>query len=123
MFVGDISGTIYDIDLISSRKSLALSGGLSDRVVDNTTEKNQLRLGTGFGLITDFVSRPDGLYVLNLDGDLYRIATLGVGGPPPATTPLAMSSAVPEPAGVALVGLISVLMSLRLPALRKRIEK
>jgi hypothetical protein len=46
-----IFGNLYDIDLIPNRKSLALSGGLLDKVVDNQAERNSMRkLGTGFGI-------------------------------------------------------------------------
>ena len=118
IFVGNASGELYDLNLSSTRKSLALSGGLLDKVVDNSAENNDIRMGIGFGIITDLVSRPNGLYVLNLDGDLYRIATLGIPGPPPASS--ITSSAVPEPSTVALFSLI-VVFCLNRPARRQRI--
>jgi hypothetical protein len=101
--VGNLSGELYDINLASTRKALALGGSLADKVVDNQAENEDLRLGTGFGLITDLISRPDGLYVLNLDGDLYRVATLGVPGPAMASS--LDSTAVPEPTGLLLVAM------------------
>jgi len=106
IFVGNASGELYDLNLSTTRKSLALSGGLLDKVVDNSAENNDIRMGIGFGTITDLVSRPNGLYVLNLDGDLYRIATLGIPGPPPASA--ITSSAVPEPSTIALFSMIAV---------------
>ncbi|HEV8604672.1 MAG TPA: PQQ-dependent sugar dehydrogenase [Tepidisphaeraceae bacterium] len=114
IFVGDyVTGSLYDLNLTSTRKSLALSGGLSDKVVDNTDTINDIRLGTGFGPITDLVSRPDGLYVLNLDGDLYRIATLGVLGPPPASGSMDLGSPVPEPGSLLLFAITGLIMGRR----------
>jgi glucose/arabinose dehydrogenase len=117
LFVGDIGGTIYNLNLTADRKALALSGSVGDRVIDNQAEKNSLRMGQGFGIITDLVSRPDGLYVLNLDGELFRIATAGTPGPT-----LASVSAVPEPAGIGSL-VIGSLLLLRRAARGKRIEE
>jgi len=66
----------------------------------------------GFGLITDLVSRSDGLYVMNLDGDVYRIATLGIPGPPTGA-PLT-ATAVPEPSCVGLLSIVMILVCNRL---------
>ena len=121
ILVGDyINGNLYDLNLTANRKNLLLSGGLTDKVVDNNAELNDIRLGSGFGPISDLVSRSDGLYVLNLDGDLYRIATLGIPGPPPASTLTATS--VPEPSIIALGALITV-FTLHRSARRQRFEK
>ncbi|HEV8379393.1 MAG TPA: PQQ-dependent sugar dehydrogenase [Tepidisphaeraceae bacterium] len=117
LFVGDLSGNLYDLNLSSTRRALALTGSLADKVVDNGAEDNDIILGTGFGIITDLVSRPDGLYVMSLDGDIYRIATLGVPGPPPAST--LTSTAVPEPSSIALLSLVAV-FGLHRPARRQR---
>jgi len=96
MFVGDfINGNLYDLPLSSNRKTLALSGGLLDKIVDNSSDSDLITLGTGFGFISDLVSRPDGMYVLTLDGNLYRVATLGLPGPPLAST--ISATPVPEP--------------------------
>jgi glucose/arabinose dehydrogenase len=110
IFVGDLSGNLYDLNLSSTRKALALTGSLADKTVDNSNEAEDITLGTGFGLITDLVSRPNGLYILSLDGDLWRIATLGVPGPAAASS--LDSSSVPEPSGLLLV-VISVIALLR----------
>lgn len=118
IFVGNISGEIYDLNLSATRKSLLLSGDLLDKVVDNSDENGDIRLGRGFGLITDLVSRPDGLYVMNLDGDIYRIATQGTSGPP-STSGLA-AIAVPEPSSVGLLALLVVFICHR-SAHRQRI--
>ncbi len=118
MFVGDANGDLFDINLSGNRKSLALSGGLADKVVDSGAENNLIRLGSNFGTITDLVSRPDGLYVLNLDGDIYRIATLGVLGPPPAST--ISTTPVPEPSTIAVLAIIAICGRHR-PTRRQRI--
>ena len=120
MLVGNLDGEIYDLKLSSTRKALALSGGLIDKVVDNFAENDSIRLGSGFGTITDLVSRPDGLYVLSIDGDLFRVATLGVPGPPLPTTLTATS--VPEPSVFAIGALVAI-FTLHRPARRQRLEK
>jgi hypothetical protein len=101
IIVGDLEGDLYDLNLPGRRNRLILPGGLSDKVVDSSAENNLIKLGSGFGTITDLVSRPDGLYVLSIDGDIYRIATLGIAGPPPASTIAA--TPVPEPSTVAIL--------------------
>jgi glucose/arabinose dehydrogenase len=67
LFVGDTNnGHLYHFDLSKDRKSLALSGSLSDKVADNQKELGQVILGTGFGQITDIDLSPDGyLYILS----------------------------------------------------------
>ena len=37
-------------------------------------EQSQILFGTGFGTVTDIVTGPGGMYVLSLDGTLYRIS-------------------------------------------------
>jgi glucose/arabinose dehydrogenase len=118
IFVGNISGDIYDLNLSATRKSLLLSGDLLDKVVDNSDENDEIRLGRGFGLITDLISRPDGLYVMNLDGDIYRIAAQGTPGPP--STSALTAIAVPEPSAVGLLALLMVFIYHR-SARRQRI--
>jgi aldose sugar dehydrogenase len=107
IIVGDLEGNLYDLNLGGKRLSLALSGNLADKVVDSSAENDAIRLGTGFGVITDLVSRPDGLYVVSLDGDIHRIATLGILGPPPASNITA--TPVPEPSTIALFSLAAIL--------------
>jgi aldose sugar dehydrogenase len=118
IFVGDLSGNLYNLNLAATRRSLEFTGSLLDKVIDNSAELSDLRLGTGFGLITDLVSRPDGLYILNLDGEIFRIATLGIPGPPMAA-PLT-STPVPEPSVVALFSVI-IVVGLHRPARRQRL--
>jgi len=106
IIVGDLEGDLYDLNLPGRRNRLILSGGLSDKVVDSSAENNLIKLGSGFGTITDLVSRPDGLYVLSIDGDIYRIATLGIAGPPPAST--ISATPVPEPSTVVGFALVAI---------------
>jgi glucose/arabinose dehydrogenase len=80
MFVGTArTGAILHFDLSFSRKSLALTGGLADTVADNTSnarlaEQDSIVFGIGFGTITDIITGPGGMYVLSLEGNLYRIS-------------------------------------------------
>jgi len=120
IFIGDLSGNLYNLNLSDRRTSLAFTGSLLDKVVDNDAELEDITLGTGFGLITDLVSRPDGLYILNLDGQLFRIATLGVPGP--AALDSVHASAVPEPSFIAVFAAV-VILSRHRPARRQRVEK
>lgn len=95
LFVGDFGlGNISRFDLNATRNALVLSGNLADRIADDDGEASLAVWGQGFGGITDIVSRPDGLYVLTLDGVLYRISQAGGGLG-------AHAAAVPEPAGIA----------------------
>jgi hypothetical protein len=90
--VGDVNlGQIYRFPLNGSRDAFdaaALPVNLQDLVADSATERNQLRLGQGFGGVTDLKIGPDGaLYVVGIGiGTIYRIAPSG-----PTTT----SSTVP----------------------------
>jgi len=106
IIVGDLEGDLYDLNLPGRRNRLILPGGLSDKVVDSSAENNLIKLGSGFGTITDLVSRPDGLYVLSIDGDIYRIATLGIAGPPPASK--ISATPVPEPSTVVGFALVAI---------------
>ena len=90
--VGDANlGQIYRFPLNGTRDAFdgtALPANLQDLVADSATERNQLRLGQGFGGVTDLKIGPDGaLYVVSIGiGTIYRIAPTG-----PTTT----SSTVP----------------------------
>jgi hypothetical protein len=108
LFVGDIFGNIYNLNLTGDRRRLSLGGGLVDKVIDNETERDSITFGEDFGTITDLISRPDGLYVLNLDGELYRIATLGTPGPGltgDSSEAMLFTRSVPEPGSLVMVGL------------------
>jgi glucose/arabinose dehydrogenase len=79
LFVGDVNtGSLFHFDLTSQRKSLRLSGPLSDYIVNNEgdliDELGDVILGEGFGTISDILSGPGGMFVLSLsDGTLFRI--------------------------------------------------
>jgi aldose sugar dehydrogenase len=76
IFVGDVnSGNLYNFKLNSDRTQLLLEGPLSDRIADTPEEEQSIIFGTGFGVITDIKTGPDGnLYVLGFDGTIYRIS-------------------------------------------------
>jgi len=103
VLVGDANnGNLYMFTLNSDRSGFVLSGGLSDRVADSTSEQNSLRVGSGFGITTDLVRGPDGnIYVLNLvSGELYRIDVAGAGSP--SSTP------EPESLALAMIGMVAL---------------
>jgi len=76
VFIADINnGNIYLFTMNASRDGFVLSGGLADKVADNLSERNESRVGSGWGGVTDFVIAEDGyLYVVSLGfGNVYRI--------------------------------------------------
>jgi aldose sugar dehydrogenase len=75
MFVEDVNtGSLYHFKLNHNRDGLVLSGSLADKVADNLDELKSVIFGKGFGTITDLQIGPDGyLYVLTIDGTIYRI--------------------------------------------------
>lgn len=82
--VGDSNnGNLYSFPLNLDRDGFELGGftGLSDLVADDTTERNAVRIGSGFGGITDLKEGPDGaIYVVSIgNGAIYRIAGRGQG--------------------------------------------
>jgi glucose/arabinose dehydrogenase len=82
IFVGDFNnGNLYHFKVNDTRTGIELSSnltGLTDRMADNEQELSHIVFGTGFGGgITDIETGPDGLlYVLTLNGSLYRISPL-----------------------------------------------
>jgi glucose/arabinose dehydrogenase len=70
-------GQIYRFPLNAQRDAFDLGSftGLSDLVADSSSERNALRIGRGFGRVTDLKIGPDGaLYVVSIfDGAIYRI--------------------------------------------------
>jgi glucose/arabinose dehydrogenase len=78
MFVGDVdTGSLYNFKLNEDRTGLLLDGPLADKVANTPQELQQggVILGQGFGVITDMRVGPDDgyLYILTLQGSLYRI--------------------------------------------------
>jgi glucose/arabinose dehydrogenase len=76
MFVGDVNtGNLYNFKLNEDRTGLLLSGPLVGKVANNLDYLKSVIFGHGFGAITDIEVGPtDGLlYVLTLDGTIYRI--------------------------------------------------
>src|SRR5919198_1657147 len=78
IFIGDVdAGFLYNFKPNEQRTGLLLEDPLSDKVADNPNEmlKGGIVFGKGFGVITDIQVGPDGnLYVLNLQGSIYRIS-------------------------------------------------
>jgi len=84
--VGGTGGSLYRIRLNADRMSVDTSADprLADKVADNLfraqkfegTESETLRIGTGFGTVTDIQQANDGsLYVVSLtDNAIYRIS-------------------------------------------------
>lgn len=70
-------GVIYDFDLNDGRTSLELGGALADRIENSPDASQDIIFGRNFGPIVDLEVGPDGyLYVLSIDGRLYRILTV-----------------------------------------------
>lgn len=64
---------LYWFELTPARDSLVLFGGTLDKVADNSTERDQHRVGTGWGVPTDLQIGPDGyLYVVSLSAGAVR---------------------------------------------------
>lgn len=110
LFMGDVNtGSLYHFDLTSTRKSLALTGPLSDYVVNNggdiLDESGGIRLGDGFGIITDILSGPGGMYVLSINGTLFRITET----PAPMMMAAAGFVMLPEPALLSLIFIPAIL--------------
>ena len=85
VLVGDNNnGNIYAFPLNATRTGLdvpALPPNLQDLVAQNQTEANQLRIGQGFGAITDMRKGPDDhIYIVDVFGRVFRIT-----GPVPVT--------------------------------------
>ncbi len=80
IFVGSVkNGVIYHFDLDNDRKSLSLTGDLSDLVLNRKDNTDQITFGENFGIITDIEVGPDGyLYIVSGNrgadaGAIYRI--------------------------------------------------
>jgi glucose/arabinose dehydrogenase len=109
LLVGDNNlGQLYSFPLDAGRTALDLAGfaGVADLVADSASERDQFRLGSGFGAITDLELGPDGaLYVVSIErGTVFRIE-----GPPPVPAlhgaPLAaLAAALAATGAAALAG-------------------
>lgn len=68
LFVGDNNtGNLYYFTMKAGRQEFVLSGGVADKVADNSNEVNQVVGGTGFSIITDIQVGSDGyVYMTNL---------------------------------------------------------
>jgi len=80
------NGNLYRFPLNGTRSGFDFTAfpDLQDLLADNSTEQNQVRLGQGFGAITDLKIGPDSsLYVVSIFGNVFRIAG---GGPTPTPT-------------------------------------
>jgi glucose/arabinose dehydrogenase len=77
IFVGDVkTGNLYNFKLDSTREQLQLSPPLGDKVADTLQEIQGIVFGKGFGVITDIQVGSDGyLYILGIDGTIYKIVT------------------------------------------------
>jgi len=87
--VGDSNnGNLYRLPLNATRDGFDFSDPeLQDLIADDTTEQNLVRLGQGFGAITDLEIGPDGhLYVVSVFGSIFRIQGGGA-TPTPTDTP------------------------------------
>jgi glucose/arabinose dehydrogenase len=74
MFVGDFNnGNIYHFDLNENRTELILRGSLKDKVVDNSTELQDIVFANNFGPITDVLVGPDGYLYVVADGKIFKI--------------------------------------------------
>jgi glucose/arabinose dehydrogenase len=78
IFVANVEGHIYNLNLMANRTQLDLSGALSDKIVNNPEELGGSIFGSNFGIITDLEVGPDGyLYVLagvrDVEGKVYKI--------------------------------------------------
>ena len=80
IFVGSVkNGVVYHFDLDNNRKSLSLTGDLSDSVLDRKDNARQIIFGENFGIVTDLQVGPDGyLYIVSGNrgtdaGAIYRI--------------------------------------------------
>jgi aldose sugar dehydrogenase len=71
------SGSISMFTLNAARTGFVLSGGLSDLVADNSSERNSVVVGSSFGSLTDIKRGSNGeLYVVSLGrGTIYRITS------------------------------------------------
>jgi hypothetical protein len=89
--VGDANnGSLYRFPLNGTRTGFDFSAfpALVDLIADDASERNLLRIGQGFGIITDLDIGPDGaLYVVSLSGNVFRISSGSTPTPTATSTP------------------------------------
>jgi glucose/arabinose dehydrogenase len=76
VLVGDINnGQLYLLQLNEDRDGFVLAGNLADLVADDTAERNSIRVGQGFGGVTEILPGPDGaIYIASYGaGTIYRM--------------------------------------------------
>ncbi len=76
LLVGDTNfGQLYSLTVNAPRNGFVLTASLADEVADTPAERNQLAIGSGFGITTDLKLGPDGfIYHVSLtDGAVRRI--------------------------------------------------
>lgn len=94
--VGDFNnGQLYRLPLDETRTAFDLTGvsGLEDLVADSSSERDLVRLGSGFGGIGDLEKAPDGsIYIASVGGGaIYRLRAVN----PPTPTPTATATPTP----------------------------
>jgi glucose/arabinose dehydrogenase len=94
--VGDFNvGQLYRLPLNAGRTAFDLSGvsGLEDLVADSASERDLVRLGSGFGGISDLERAPDGsIYIASVGGGaIYRLRALD----PPTASPTVTATPTP----------------------------
>lgn len=91
------NGNLYRLPLNGARTAFDLSPfpDLADLVADSVTERNLLRIGQGFGGLTDLKMGPDGnLYMVSIGlGDIYRVSAAVVATPTITATATATRTA------------------------------
>lgn len=112
LFVGTTrGGKVLRFELTGSRRSLRLEGPLADLVADNSNsnrfaEQDALLFGNDFGLVSDLLVGPGGLYVVDFaGGTIYRITT--------QPTAMRGSVRVPEPGWMAAAVSAAVMLVCR----------
>jgi glucose/arabinose dehydrogenase len=104
VLVGDFNnGQLYRLPLNPARTAFDLTGvtGIEDLVADSSSERDLLRLGSGFGGISDLEKAPDGsIYIASIGGGaIYRLRALNPPTPTPTLTatptPYTVSGSVP----------------------------
>jgi glucose/arabinose dehydrogenase len=95
VIVGDyVFGNLYRFEPNSKRDGFVLFDNLFDKIASNSNERNEVRLGEGFGSISALSVGPDGLlYVVSIsDGTVYVIRPIVQVGA--ATVPDAVMASV-----------------------------